>query len=93
MIENSKLCHLDLKLLQAVLLDKSISGWRIEKETEKFGGREGVISRSSVSSVRNKDKKFSFSSIGVLKLLALQKWLNTNEWKELVNLDKYKDIV
>ena len=93
MIKNSELCHLDLKLIQAILSDKSISGWRIERETEKYGGREGIISRSSVSAVRNDEKKYSFSSIGVLKLLALQKWLNTDEWTELVDLNKYVDIV
>lgn len=69
------LCRLDLELIQNVLLDPEISGWKIEKGSEKFGSK---LSRTAVSLLRNPTSPYSLTSIRVDKLIAIQKWIYCN---------------
>lgn len=85
----SELIVLNLPLLDQLLQDHHLSGWLIEKETQKQGG---TISRTAVSRLRKDDEIESYSilSIRVEKLIAFQKWVNTGVWKTIVNIDEYK---
>lgn len=57
---------IDTKLIEAVLMDKAVSGYLIEKETG--------ISGASISRLRNGKKRFGDLSIDTA--IKVQRWIN-----------------